>query len=121
METRVNILLCGAGPWRLSEYGAPSPQALRAPSPRESGERERRHCAGERERARPALLTALLAAACLLSASPSHTQPYPTRPVTIVVPFAAGGGNDVLARLLAQRMGASLGQNFVVDNRPGAA
>jgi tripartite-type tricarboxylate transporter receptor subunit TctC len=36
------------------------------------------------------------------------------------VPFAAGGGNDVLARLLTQRMGASLGQNFVIENRPGA-
>jgi tripartite-type tricarboxylate transporter receptor subunit TctC len=36
------------------------------------------------------------------------------------VPFAAGGGNDVLARLLAQRMGASLGQNFIIENRPGA-
>jgi len=70
---------------------------------------------------RPALLTALVAAACLLSASPSHTQPYPIRPVTIVVPFAAGGGNDVLARLLAQRMGASLGQNFIIENRPGAS
>src|SRR5215471_6622044 len=74
------------------------------------------------ERMRSALLTSLLVAAALaLSSPPAHTQPYPTRPVTIVVPFAAGGGNDVLARLLAQRMGASLGQNFVVDNRPGAA
>src|SRR5262249_61884576 len=63
-----------------------------------SGERERRHCAWERERMRPALLTALVAAACLLSASPSHTQPYPIRPVTIVVPFAAAGGDAVLAR-----------------------
>jgi tripartite-type tricarboxylate transporter receptor subunit TctC len=40
--------------------------------------------------------------------------------VVVVVPFAAGGGNDVLARLLAQRMGASLGQQFVIENRPGA-
>jgi tripartite-type tricarboxylate transporter receptor subunit TctC len=40
--------------------------------------------------------------------------------VVIVVPFAAGGGNDVLGRLLAQRMGATLGQNFVIENRPGA-
>ena len=65
-------------------------------------------------------LLALVAASSLLSPSPARAQAYPTRPVTIVVPFAAGGGNDVLARLLAQRMGATLGQNFVIENRPGA-
>jgi tripartite-type tricarboxylate transporter receptor subunit TctC len=48
-------------------------------------------------------------------------QPYPSRPVTIVVPFAAGGGNDIMARLLAQHMGQTLGQQFVIDNRAGAA
>jgi tripartite-type tricarboxylate transporter receptor subunit TctC len=62
----------------------------------------------------------VLAALSLLSSSPTSAQPYPTRPVTIIVPFAAGGGNDVLARLLAQRMGATLGQNFIIENRPGA-
>ncbi len=45
---------------------------------------------------------------------------YPTRAVEIVVPFAAGGGTDVLARLLADRLTRRLGQNFVVLNRPGA-
>ena len=48
-------------------------------------------------------------------------QAYPTRPVTIVVPFAAGGGNDIMARLLGQHMGGALGQQFVIDNRGGAA
>jgi tripartite-type tricarboxylate transporter receptor subunit TctC len=52
--------------------------------------------------------------------SPAGVQAYPTRPVVIIVPFAAGGGNDVLARLLAQRMGAALGQQFVIENRAGA-
>lgn len=62
-----------------------------------------------------------LAALALLAASPARAQAYPTRPVAIIVPFAAGGGNDVLARLLAQHMGAALGQQFVVENRAGAA
>jgi tripartite-type tricarboxylate transporter receptor subunit TctC len=48
-------------------------------------------------------------------------QAYPTRPITIVVPFAAGGGNDIMARLLGQHMGGALGQQLVIDNRGGAA
>jgi tripartite-type tricarboxylate transporter receptor subunit TctC len=62
-----------------------------------------------------------LAAAHLVAyAGTAAAQTYPTRPITIVVPFAAGGGNDILARLIAQHMGRALGQQFVIENRAGA-
>jgi len=48
-------------------------------------------------------------------------QDYPTRPITIIVPFAAGGPTDVIGRLMAQSMGATLGQNVVVEDVTGAA
>jgi tripartite-type tricarboxylate transporter receptor subunit TctC len=61
-----------------------------------------------------------LIAAHLSVTGPAAAQIYPTHPVTVVVPFAAGGGNDILARLLAQHMGQALGQQFVIENRAGA-
>ena len=53
------------------------------------------------------------------SAAP-HAQDYPTRPITLVVPYAAGGGNDVMARIVGEKMSKTLGQQIVIDNRPGA-
>jgi tripartite-type tricarboxylate transporter receptor subunit TctC len=50
----------------------------------------------------------------------ANAQNYPTRPVTIIVPFAAGGPTDTIARIIAQRMGQSLGQTVVVENVTGA-
>jgi tripartite-type tricarboxylate transporter receptor subunit TctC len=63
----------------------------------------------------------MVAAAILLGAAPvSVAADYPARPVTLVVAFTPGGPSDVLARILGRRLGETLGQPFVVDNRPGA-
>jgi len=51
---------------------------------------------------------------------PASSQDYPNRPVNFVVPFAPGGGTDVLGRLLGQKLGERFGKPFVVENRPGA-
>ena len=65
------------------------------------------------------LLTAIaLAAACAGSAATAQT--YPSRPITIIVPFAAGGPSDVLARVIGERMRISLGQTVIVENVTGA-
>src|SRR5262245_61361988 len=64
-----------------------------------------------------------LAAATALPAMSrlARAQTFPTRPITIIVPFAAGGPTDTLARILAERMRASLGQTVVIENAVGAA
>src|SRR6516162_5217596 len=51
----------------------------------------------------------------------ARAQAYPSRPITMIVPFAAGGPADVLGRILAERMRASLGQPVIIDNVVGAA
>jgi putative tricarboxylic transport membrane protein len=50
----------------------------------------------------------------------AHAEPYPTRPVTVIVPFAAGGPSDVTARIVAEQMARRLGQQFVIENVNGA-
>jgi tripartite-type tricarboxylate transporter receptor subunit TctC len=70
---------------------------------------------------RPLSTVAALAFVALFAGAPTHAQQYPSRPVTIVVPFAAGGGSDLLARLVAQKLEEKLGKPFIIENRPGAA
>jgi tripartite-type tricarboxylate transporter receptor subunit TctC len=62
-----------------------------------------------------------LALIIAIFALPVHAEDYPSRPVTILVPFAAGGGSDLLARLVAQKLEEKLGKPFLIENRPGAS
>ena len=69
-------------------------------------------------------LPAALTVTCLCAASAFAAQPaekYPARPIRFVIPFPPGGGNDILGRAFADRLGERLGQQWVVDNRGGAS
>src|SRR5438477_472233 len=63
---------------------------------------------------------AAVAALLLLALAGTASGQYPAKPVRFIVPSAAGGGTDIIARALAQKLSESLGAQFVVDNRPGA-
>jgi tripartite-type tricarboxylate transporter receptor subunit TctC len=67
-------------------------------------------------------VAAMVAALALAPAAPGllSAQDYPSKPIRLMVGFAAGGPADVMARLIAQRLPALLGQSTVVDNKPGA-
>jgi len=66
----------------------------------------------------PAALATLALVICL--GAPLQAQDYPNRPIMLVVPYAAGGGNDVMARIVADKMSKTLGQQIVIENRGGA-
>ena len=87
-------------------------------APGVAGRLKSRFCTSRR------LLLSLGAAAILASSIPAAAKAdsasYPTRPIHILVPFAAGSASDVITRILLNRMSKTLGQNFVVENRPGA-
>lgn len=69
------------------------------------------------------MMKLVFAAICsiALQVTAASAQVYPSRPITIIVPFAAGGPADTLARMLGERMRSSLGQSIIVENAPGAA
>ncbi|MGJ7546758.1 Bug family tripartite tricarboxylate transporter substrate binding protein [Variovorax sp. LT1R16] len=69
---------------------------------------------------RRTLLAAALAAAAVGAPAAAFAQAYPSKPITIIVPFSAGGTTDILARVIGLHMGTDLGQPVVVDNRAGA-
>jgi len=68
------------------------------------------------------LWSTIVTAACGLCAiAPARSQSYPSRPITLIVPFPAGGGVDAMARIVASGLAAALGQQVIIDNRGGVA
>lgn len=68
----------------------------------------------------PTVVRASMTIAALLAAASVHAQNWPTRPITWIVPFAAGGPTDALARTIADRVSREVGQSIIIENTPGA-
>src|SRR5262249_15092277 len=67
------------------------------------------------------LIVALVLVLAAFGAGPASAQSYPSKPIRVIVPFAAGGAVDVLARLVGAKMSESIGQPVIIENRAGAA
>src|SRR5664279_2390251 len=78
------------------------------------------HNIGCREKRIMTRTRALLAAALLLASLPALAQTYPSRQITLVIPFAAGGSNDLVGRAIGKKLSETWGQPVVVENRAGA-
>ena len=69
---------------------------------------------------RQLLHLAVWGATLLAASQAAHAQPYPSRPITMIVPFAAGGATDINARIVSEPMSRTLGQQIVIENIAGA-
>src|SRR5262245_13352238 len=63
---------------------------------------------------------AMAASICAVATTAGHAQDYPSKTVTVIVPFAAGGNTDTFGRLVAEQLDSRLAQRFIVENKPGA-
>src|SRR6185503_16429644 len=72
------------------------------------------------EQVRALLVAAAMAVFSMAAVNDAAAQKWPDKTVRIVTPFAPGGGTDFFARIIAQRLSETMGQQFIVDNRPGA-
>ena len=70
--------------------------------------------------ARDFISGAIAVLAAVLGGAAADAQSYPTRPITVIIPFAGGSASDVVTRIMLDRMSKSMGQPIIVDNRPGA-
>ena len=66
------------------------------------------------------MLGAIVAFAALVRGTIAGAETYPSRPITVIVPFAGGSASDVVTRIMVDRMSRSMGQPIIIDNRPGA-
>src|SRR6266852_4413972 len=108
MSPPLAFLPIARGPEKLFNIGPAKPTA---------------HATGNRSDRMPALMRFVAGVAAMLAVLQTQNAPatdYPARPVRIIVPFAAGGPGDLIARLIAQKLSEGLGKQFYVDNQGGA-